>query len=65
MHDFLQDLWLSEDAAEAGVCLIPVVRLNTNNDTMEDFWKDIVYGAQPLAQKDLDALNQGRKVKYT
>ena len=65
MHDFLQQLWLSEDAGEAGICLIPVVRLTTNNAVMDDFWKDIVYGAEELSQKQLDEYNVGRVNKYT
>ena len=65
MHDFLQQLWLSEDAGEAGICLIPVVRLTTTNAVMDDLWKHIVYGAEELSQKQLDEYNVGRVNKYT
>ncbi|XP_037950980.1 D-aspartate oxidase [Teleopsis dalmanni] len=65
MHDFLQELWLSEDAGEAGVCLIPVVRLSTNDVKVEDFWKDIVYGCAPLAEAELREWSTTRAKKFT
>lgn len=62
MHDFLKEIWLSDKCGEAGVCLIPCIRV-----TLEDGnnWEDIVYGCQPLNQKQLDSLNKGRARKFT
>ncbi|KAL5281431.1 DDO family protein [Megaselia abdita] len=62
MHDFLKEIWLSDKAGEAGVCLIPCIRV-----TLEDgnIWEDIVYGCQHLNQKQLDSLNEGRARKFT
>ncbi|XP_016971196.1 LOW QUALITY PROTEIN: D-aspartate oxidase [Drosophila rhopaloa] len=66
MHQFLEKIWLSEDAGEAGVCLLPCIRLSTSTvDSVEDFWRDIVYGAADLSQEQLAAYNQGRSVKFT
>ncbi|KAH8329033.1 hypothetical protein KR074_001984 [Drosophila pseudoananassae] len=66
MHQFLEQIWLSEDAGEAGVCLIPCIRLNTSTvDSVEDFWRDIVYGAVDLTEAQLAAFNKGRSVKFT
>ncbi|KAM7348607.1 D-amino acid oxidase 2 [Cochliomyia hominivorax] len=65
MHDFLEELWLSEDAGEAGICLIPVVRLTTADTPVDDFWKDIVYGCAPMSDKDIAEYNVNRTNKYT
>nr|XP_016927786.1 D-aspartate oxidase [Drosophila suzukii] len=66
MHKFLEEIWLSGDAGEAGVCLLPCIRLTTSPaDTVGDFWRDIVYGAMDLSQKQLAEYNQGRRVKFT
>ncbi|CAD7011729.1 unnamed protein product [Ceratitis capitata] len=65
MHDFLEQIWLSDDAGEAGVCLIPCLRLTTTAMDNEVFWKDIVYGCRQLTQRQLDELNVGRANKYT
>lgn len=65
MHDFLQELWLSEDAGEAGICLIPVIRLTTTDTPVDDFWKDIVYGCQELTPELLREYNRNRVKKYT
>lgn len=62
MHDFLKEIWLSDKAGEAGVCLIPCARF-----TLEDgnIWENIVYGCQHLTPKQLDDLNEGRARKFT
>ncbi|KAH8279776.1 hypothetical protein KR054_005552 [Drosophila jambulina] len=66
MHQFLEKIWLSEDAGEAGVCLLPCVRLSTSTvDAVEDFWRNIVYGAKDLTADQLAAYNVGRSVKFT
>ncbi|XP_068140845.1 D-amino acid oxidase [Drosophila tropicalis] len=65
MHDFLEKIWLSEDAGEAGVCLIPCVRLSTTESSVGDFWRDIVYGSNDLTPKQLQRYNEGRTVKFT
>ncbi|KAH8297897.1 hypothetical protein KR018_000395 [Drosophila ironensis] len=66
MHNFLETIWLSEDAGEAGVCLLPCIRLNTSTvKFVEDFWRDIVYGAEDLTEDQLAAYNKGRRVKFT
>ncbi|XP_013117843.2 D-aspartate oxidase [Stomoxys calcitrans] len=64
MHDFLQELWLSEDAGEAGICLIPVIRVTTTDTPVADFWRDIVYGCQEVPQKLLDEYNANRDKKF-
>ncbi|XP_041675507.1 D-aspartate oxidase isoform X2 [Drosophila eugracilis] len=66
MHQFLEQIWLSGDAGEAGVCLLPCVRLSTSTvDIVGDFWRDIVYGAVDLTEKQLAEYNEGRTVKFT
>ncbi|KAH8238974.1 hypothetical protein KR038_011044 [Drosophila bunnanda] len=66
MHQFLENIWLSEDAGEAGVCLLPCVRLSTSTvDSVEDFWRNIVYGAMDLTADQLAVYNVGRSVKFT
>ncbi|XP_030556558.1 D-amino-acid oxidase [Drosophila novamexicana] len=66
MHNFLEKIWLSEDAGEAGVCLLPCVRLSTDpNVSVEDFWRDIVYGAVDLSPDQLAVYNKNRDVKFT
>ncbi|EDV59135.1 D-aspartate oxidase [Drosophila erecta] len=66
MHRFLEQIWLSEDAAEAGVCLLPCIRLTTSTvDTVGDFWRDIVYGAVDLSKDQLAAYNKGRSYMFT
>ncbi|KAH8412050.1 hypothetical protein KR222_007947 [Zaprionus bogoriensis] len=65
-HQFLEELWLSEDAGEAGVCLVPCVRLATDpNVSVGDFWRDIVYGAVELTPQQLAEYNRNRQVKFT
>uniref|UniRef100_A0A1A9X595 FAD dependent oxidoreductase domain-containing protein n=1 Tax=Glossina brevipalpis TaxID=37001 RepID=A0A1A9X595_9MUSC len=63
-HDFLEKLWISEDAEEAGVCLIPVTRVATTDTPIADFWKDIVYGFQHLTQTQLNELNRYREKEF-
>lgn len=66
MHIFLEKIWRSEDAGEAGVCLVPCVRLSTDpNAVVGDFWRDIVYGAVDLTAQQLAVYNKGRDVKFT
>ncbi|ALC38494.1 CG11236 [Drosophila busckii] len=66
MHDFLQQIWLSEDAGEAGVCLLPCVRLSTDEKaSVGDFWRDIVYGATELTAQQLADYNRNRVNKFT
>ncbi|XP_028895278.2 D-aspartate oxidase [Zeugodacus cucurbitae] len=66
MYDFLKQIWLSEDAGEAGVCLLPFLWLTTTTTTMHDvLWKDIAYSCRRLTQKELDGLNKGKERKYT
>lgn len=63
---FLEQIWLSEDAGEAGVCLLPCVRLSTDpNVSVGEFWRDIVYGAVELSPEQLIEYNKDRKVKFT
>ncbi|KAH8392094.1 hypothetical protein KR215_000550 [Drosophila sulfurigaster] len=66
VHHFLEQIWLSEDAGEAGVCLLPCVRLSTDpNASVGDFWRDIVYGAVDLTPSQLEVYNRNRDVKFT
>lgn len=66
MHQFLEKIWLSEDAGEAGVCLLPCVRLSTSTvASVEDFWRNIVYGAVDLSADQLAVYNVNRSVKFT
>ncbi|TDG45678.1 hypothetical protein AWZ03_007953 [Drosophila navojoa] len=66
MHLFLEQIWLSEDAGEAGVCLVPCVRLSSDPSVIVgDFWRDIVYGAVELTAEQLEVYNKGRDVKFT
>lgn len=65
MHKFLQNLWLSDKSGISGVSLIPVLRLTTSEQPIDDFWKDIVYGWRKLLRKELDELNKNAICKFT
>lgn len=62
MHDFLKEIWLSDKAGEAGVCLLPAIRVTLQDGNI---WENVVYGCKPLTQKQLDSLNEGRVNKFT
>lgn len=64
MHDFLKKIWLSVDNGEAGVCLIPVVRL-TGEKLTDDTWKNIVYGCRNLNESELNTYRQLLDKKIT
>ncbi|XP_055379259.1 D-aspartate oxidase [Condylostylus longicornis] len=64
-HDFFEELWLSDDSGIAGICLIPAIRVSSSNDDiMEDFWKDIVYGWRRLTKYELEKLSNETGNKF-
>ncbi|XP_055914764.1 D-aspartate oxidase isoform X2 [Eupeodes corollae] len=65
MHKFLKQIWISGDSGEAGVCLIPCVRLATGGNQLDVSWRDIVYGCRAMKQTELDAYSGTRSSKFT
>lgn len=64
-HDFFHELWKSEKAAEAGICLVSVIRVtNDNSDPTYCFWRKNVFGFQDLNEKQLDALRKTHRRGY-
>lgn len=47
-HDYFHKLWKNGDAFEAGVCLLPVIRLTTDSQPYTPLWSDIVFGYTEL-----------------
>lgn len=64
MHDFLHDLWLTDKAGEAGVCLIPCIRATTDPSGLKPYWDDIVFGFSKFTQQELERLNKEQKQDY-
>ncbi|XP_055309052.1 D-aspartate oxidase-like [Sitodiplosis mosellana] len=66
MHDFFEKLWKSGEANEAGVSLISVTRITTNNtQRYNDLWRDVVFDHTDLDQKVIERLSQQHKRSYT
>lgn len=57
-HDFLHQLWLSNDANEAGICLLPCIRVTTSSNGLDTFWKNIVYGCHNINSEYLKKLSK-------
>lgn len=65
-HKFFLELWKSGLAAEAGVCLQPMIRISTDpNGYPEPSWKNIVYGLQTLNESQLKEISKEYKKKFT
>lgn len=65
-HRWLLNIWKSEFAAEAGVALIPAMRLTSAPDGYPEVnWSSTVYGARKLHANDLRRLNAEQSAKYT
>lgn len=65
MHEFLKKIWLSGDSVEAGVCLIPVIRLSTGEKPVEDAWRSIVYGCRDMTASELHAYSKLLSKNFT
>lgn len=62
MHNFLKQVWLSDDSGGAGVCLIPVLRLSTS--TLDDSWRDIAYGSRNMTKTELEEYSELMNKKF-
>lgn len=63
MHNFLRQVWLSGDSGEAGVCLIPVIRLSTG--ALDDSWRNIAYGCRNMSKTELEEYSELMNKKFT
>lgn len=64
-HDVLQKFWQNGKAAETGICLIPMIRLVTQNGELTDYWKNTVFGYNELSDELLEILSEEHKCNYT
>lgn len=62
-HDYFHKLWKNGDAAEAGVTLIPTIRITTDQP-YDVPWKDVVYGYTDLSETALERFNSVHKRNY-
>ena len=51
-HDFIEDLWLSENGGLMGISLVSSTRFN-HDPILAEVWKDIVYGFRELTAQEL------------
>ncbi|CAD7087070.1 unnamed protein product [Hermetia illucens] len=64
MHDFLHELWLTDKAGEAGVCLVPCIRATTDLNGLKPYWDDVVFGFSKFTQQEVDRLNKEQNKDY-
>lgn len=61
-------MWLSENAGEAGICLVShvtVLRESEKSKLENDhFWKDVVFGYGEMTPIELAKLNENRSIKF-
>ena len=50
-HDFIEDLWLSENGGLMGISLVSSTRFN-HDPILAEVWKDIVYGFRELTSQE-------------
>ena len=52
-HDFIEDLWLSENGGLMGISLVSSTRFN-HDPILAEVWKDIVYGFREISETEMD-----------
>lgn len=63
-HEFLLKLWRKGQAAEAGICLIPIISAITKSGELTHYGKDIVFGHMELSDDMLKVLAEEHKRDY-
>lgn len=63
-HDYFHKLWKNGYAAEAGVTLIPAIRITTDDQPYDVPWKDVVYGCVDMSKTVLERLSSVHKRNY-
>ena len=63
-HRWLESLWKTGMAEEAGVSLLPVYRVVNDPEGYDSSWTKLVYGAHRLTAKELERLNEEQKSNY-
>lgn len=64
MHDFLHELWLTDKAGEAGVCLVPCIRASRDLNGLKPYWDDVVFGFSKFTQQEVDRFNKEQNKDY-
>ncbi|CAG7827846.1 unnamed protein product [Allacma fusca] len=54
-HDFLLELWNTENGGKLGIMLLPVTRVTSDDSLNDEAWKDTVFGYRVLTKKELAA----------
>lgn len=63
-HDFFHKLWKDGHAAEAGVSLLPALRITTEDVPYDVPWKDVVFGCTDVNKETLARLSAQHKRNY-
>ncbi|KAF7379574.1 hypothetical protein HZH66_014945 [Vespula vulgaris] len=63
-HRLFEKFWRTGLAKETGLCLVPITRVTSENDTNETAWFKLVYGIHSLTTDELKKLNEEHKSNY-
>lgn len=63
-HDYFHKLWKDGNAEEAGVSLLPTMRLTTEPNPYKALWKEVVFGCTDINTKTLKRLSEEHKRDY-
>ncbi|XP_055294813.1 D-aspartate oxidase-like [Sitodiplosis mosellana] len=63
-HNYFHKLWKDGVAEEAGVSLLPVTRMTTEDQSYDVPWKDVVFGCTDMTKETLERLSAEHKRKY-
>lgn len=63
-HDYFHKLWKDGEAAEAGVSLLPVIRMTTEDVPYDVPWKDVVFGCTDVSKETLARISAQQKRNY-
>ncbi|XP_015603655.1 D-aspartate oxidase [Cephus cinctus] len=65
-HRWLEELWRSGLAPEAGICLVPVYRVTSDSKGYpKPIWSSLVYGCHELSPELLKKINIEQKSNYS
>uniref|UniRef100_A0A336MZ36 CSON010064 protein n=1 Tax=Culicoides sonorensis TaxID=179676 RepID=A0A336MZ36_CULSO len=64
-HDFFKELWIHGLSKEAGVTLIPCLRLTTEPNIKEPCWKNVVFGYSALTEQELNRIRMEHERNYS
>lgn len=63
-HDYFHKLWKEGNATEAGVSLLPVIRITTESQPYDVLWKKVVFGCTDMTKKTLERLSAEHNRNY-